>query len=104
MIRIPRANFAPVDGVATLAPLPENETDVARETVALMNREMALSLAFAPDMAVIRVAGKGDTAVHIGMTPERSIKMGQAMIAAGLRLKPSLRTDELKVIEGQGND
>ena len=91
---MPRANYSKANETAG-----KNEVEIIHEPCALLTHEMLLTIS--PDMAVVRVFGKGETAVYLGFSPERSLKIGERFIAAGLRLKPSLR-EQLKIIQGEG--
>lgn len=75
-------------------PGPE-EIEICRERVALLDRDMLLTVD--ADLAVVRVFGsdKKGNAVRVGMTPEASMRIGAAFIRAGLRLNPSLRAQVL---------
>jgi len=65
------------------------ETEIARELVALMDRELILSAD--ADMCVVRISGKGETVVHVGVSPERAMRLGAAFVRAALHVDPSLR-------------
>lgn len=84
-----------VDAVADVAiaaaqPGPD-EAEMLRETVALMDREMLMTAD--ADMVIVRVFGsdKTQTAVRIGVSPERAMRIGAAFFRAAVRIKPALR-------------
>ncbi|MES2671588.1 MAG: hypothetical protein V4673_14385 [Pseudomonadota bacterium] len=77
---------------------PEQEID--RETVSLLTHDMVLSVD--PETVVVRIFSKGVTAAHIGLSPERAMKLGATFMRAALRIKPSLRSETITVIEGEG--
>lgn len=96
--------------------MSETETEgefIGAEPCVVLDRRAVISAS--PDLAIIRVKGKGPTAVHIGLPPEGALRLGAALLRAGLRIRPGLSLqvveDEiraageragLKVIEGEG--
>lgn len=88
--------------VAMQPGIPDTETVIARETVALLSHDMVVSVD--PETVVVRVFSKGLTATHIGLSPERAMKLGATFMRAALRIKPSLRSETITVIDGQGKD
>jgi hypothetical protein len=69
-------------------------TDViAREKCVILDREALLSIE--DGMAVLRVAGKGETAVHLGYMPDGAIRIGLAFIRAGLQHKGSVTQEQV---------
>lgn len=95
-MKLPRANFSTLSDGAE-ASLPEEE--IGREPVALLTHDLVLSVN--PDMVVVRVFSKGVTAAHIGLSPERAMKIGATFMRAALRIKPSLRNENITVIDGE---
>lgn len=77
------------DAIATATPEP-GETEFAREPCVLMSGHEAVVSAD-PDMAIIRIKGKGPSAVYVGVTAERALRIGAAFIRAGLQVDPALR-------------
>lgn len=43
------------------------------------------------DMAIVRIRGKGASAVYIGVTPERALRLSAAFARAAVRIRPALR-------------
>lgn len=67
---------------------------IAREPCAILDRETLLSTE--DGMAVLRVAGRGETAVHLGYMPDGAIRIGLAFIRAGLRHKGSVTQEDVQ--------
>ncbi len=95
------------DAIATETP-DASETEFAREPCTLLSGHEAVVSADS-DMAIIRIKGKGPSAVYVGVTAERALRIGAAFIRAGLQVDPSLRAQliednaaQLGVVLGKG--
>jgi len=97
------------DAIATTTP-GATETEFASEPCILLDREALATVSADPDMAIIRIKGKGPSAVYVGFTAERALRIGAAFIRAGLQVNPSLRAQliednaaQLGVVLGKGS-
>lgn len=89
--------FADITAIADQPAAAEHE--IAREEVNLLTHEMLLTAD--SEMAIVRIFGKTSTAVHVGTSPERAMRIGAAFIRAALRIKPQLRMVLVEVDEGK---
>lgn len=86
------ANVTSTEDVISIGIDPgPTEVEFGREACELFTREMLLTAD--ADMAIVRIFGfdKTRNAVRVGFTPERAVRIGAALIRAGLHIKPSLR-------------
>lgn len=74
-----------------------SEAEFERAPCALFDHESVISAD--ASMAIVRLKGnrRGGTSVYVGYSPARAVRIGAAMIRAGLALDPSL---SLEAVEG----
>ena len=73
-----------------------DEIIFGREECTVLTRELLLTAG--PDLAIVRIFGsdRAGSAVRIGLSAERAMRIGAAFIRAALRINPGLR---LQVVE-----
>lgn len=77
-----------VDVAAPAQPV-DSEMLLGEELCALLTHTMTVSKAH-PSLVVIRVFSKGETAAHIGTTPERALRLAALFAHAAMHADPSL--------------
>lgn len=99
-MKLPRANYTANADAGT--PIPENETEFGRFSVAFMDHELILSVG--PGQAVMRVTVPGQPKVklYVGMPGSRMLEFSNRCREAAYRADPTLRPAEqpLQAISG----
>jgi hypothetical protein len=70
------------------------ETEFAREACALLDHEAVISAD--ADMAIVRMFNFGEPKRYVGLKPEAALRLGAALIRAGLRVNPTLNLQLLE--------